>query len=148
MRWNPLHNAHLGSKVLAPVQRWPLLRGLCTQTVHLGPECLANILQLTFLQGWPLRARANNKLWLSSLNLFSSDLNSHVVLRVLCFSPSFTISQQLLKPSNTLTSLNHLTPSPSLNYLTPPLSKLPNPLPSLNHLTPPPLSKLLNPSPL
>ncbi len=57
IQWNPSIAATLGEQHFGRyTEVVAFIEGLfCTQTVHLGPECLAVISQLAFIQGWPLR---------------------------------------------------------------------------------------------
>ncbi len=64
IQWNPsIERSHPWGTTCWPLlaviiigDRVAYIEGLfCTQTVHLGPACLAVISQLAFIQGWPLR---------------------------------------------------------------------------------------------
>ncbi len=56
IQWNPSIAAILGEQHFGRYIGVGFIEGLfCTQTVHLGPGCLAVISQLAFIQGWPLR---------------------------------------------------------------------------------------------
>ncbi len=57
IQWNvPLYSGHpWGTTFWLLYIGVAFIEGLfCTQTVHLGPGCLAVISQLAFIQGWPL----------------------------------------------------------------------------------------------
>ncbi len=56
IRWNSSIAATFGEQHFGRYIEVAFIEGLfCAQTVHLGPGCLAVILQLAFFQGWPLR---------------------------------------------------------------------------------------------
>ncbi len=55
IQWNPSIAATLEEQHFDRYIGVAFIEGLfCTQTVHLGPGCLAVILQLAFIQGWLL----------------------------------------------------------------------------------------------
>ncbi len=58
VQWNPSIAATHGEQHFGRYnyREVTFIEGLfCTQTVHVGPGCLAVISQLAFIQGWPLR---------------------------------------------------------------------------------------------
>ncbi len=56
VQWNPSIAATLGEQHLGCYIGVAFIEGLfCKQTFYLGPGCLADILQLAFIQEWPLR---------------------------------------------------------------------------------------------
>ncbi len=56
VQWNLSIAATLGEQHFGRYIGVAFIEGLfCTQTVHLGPGCLAVISRLAFIQGWPLR---------------------------------------------------------------------------------------------
>ena len=55
IQWNPSITDTFGEQSFGRYTEVAFVEGLfCVQTLHLGPEYLAVISQLAFLQGWPL----------------------------------------------------------------------------------------------